>query len=230
MDLVDLKRAAGERAAELVESGMVVGMGHGSTAIFALRAIARKLESRELSDVRGVPCSLKVERDAAELGIPMVSLAEVPVVDLTIDGADEVDPELNLIKGGGGALLREKVVAQASRREIIVVDETKLSDALGTRFKLPVEVLEFGREPEVRFLEGMGATVSSRHSADGSQFLSDQGNPILDCDFGPISDCAGLAAALSGRAGILGHGLFLGLATEVIVAGKGGIRRLNREV
>jgi len=133
------KQKAGWYAVRFVESGMVVGLGHGSTAIFAVRRIAQLLHEGQLENILGVPCSLQVEEEARELGIPLTSLDEHPLVDLTIDGADEVDPNLNLIKGGGGAFLREKIVAQASRREIIVVDESKLSPALGTRSPLPVE-------------------------------------------------------------------------------------------
>ncbi|RLC67259.1 MAG: ribose 5-phosphate isomerase A, partial [Chloroflexi bacterium] len=133
MNISQLKRQAGERAVDFVESGMVVGLGHGSTAIFALRRIALLLRQGQLRDILGLPCSSEVEADARALGIPLTTLEDYPEIALTIDGADEVDPHLNLIKGGGGALLREKIVAQASRREIIVVDETKLSPVLGSR-------------------------------------------------------------------------------------------------
>jgi len=150
-------------------------------------------------------------------------------LDLTIDGADEVDPDLNLIKGRGGALLREKIAAQASRRVIIVVDDSKLSPRLGTRCGVPVEVLSFGWRSQFSYLESLGAQVEARHNADGSLFATDSGNMILDCSFGPIADAAELAAKLSKRAGIAEHGLFLGLATDLIVAGKDGIRHLGRK-
>lgn len=221
------KRQAAEKAVEYVESGMVVGLGHGSTAIWALRRIAALLESGQLRDVLGVPCSTPVEAEAQALGIPLTTLEEHPVVDLTIDGADEVDPELNLIKGGGGALLREKIVAQASRREVIVVDESKLSPVLGTHWTLPVEVVPFGWRSQAAWLESLGAHPKVRLNGDGSPFKTDQGNLILDCDFGPIGQPAALAARLDGRAGIVEHGLFLGLASEVIVAGGQGLRRLT---
>ncbi|MCK4452241.1 MAG: ribose 5-phosphate isomerase A, partial [Anaerolineae bacterium] len=152
-----------------------------------------------------------------------------PVVDVTIDGADEVDPHLNLIKGGGGALLREKIVAQASRCEIIVVDESKLSPALGTHWPVPVEVTPFGWRSQAAYLESLGAQPVLRLSSDGTPFTTDQGNLILDCRFGPISQPAQLAARLSERAGIVEHGLFLGLATDVILAGVEGVRHLERE-
>jgi ribose 5-phosphate isomerase A len=150
-------------------------------------------------------------------------------VDLTIDGADEVDPHLNLIKGRGGALLREKIVAQASRREIIVVDESKLSPMLGTCWPVPVEVVPFGWRAQVAYLESLGARQALRRSSDGTPFRTDQGNLILDCHFGPISRLARLVARLNERAGIVGHGLFLGLATDVIVATPQGLRHLRRD-
>jgi len=154
-------------------------------------------------------------------------LNEYPSIDLTIDGADEVDDEMNLIKGGGGALLREKIVAQASEREIIVVDETKLSPTLGTQWAVPVEVAPFGWRSQAAYLESLGAELTPRREEDGTLFRTDQGNLILDCDFGPIEDPASLAAQFNQRAGIMEHGLFLGLATDVIVAGAEGIRHLR---
>ena len=138
------------------------------------------------------------------------------------------DPGLNLIKGGGGALLREKIAAQASKHVIIVADDTKLSDRLGTRFALPVEVLSFGWRSQLRFLESLGASVAVRHAPDGQDMRTDQGNMILDCAFGPIADANALAARLSARAGIVAHGLFLDLADDVIIAGADGLTHLQR--
>ena len=229
LDTWQLKQQAAERAAELVESSIVVGLGHGSTAIFAVRRIAALLDVGKLHDIVGVPCSLHVRDEARKLGIPLTTLDEHPVIDLTIDGADEVDPHLDLIKGGGGALLREKIIAQASRREIIVVDESKLSPALGTRWSVPVEIIPFGQRVQVDYLKSLGARPVLRQSEDGTPFKTDQGNLILDCHFGPISDPAQLAARLNQRAGIVEHGLFLELATDVIVAGEQGIRHLKRD-
>jgi ribose 5-phosphate isomerase A len=160
------------------------------------------------------------------LGI-LITLDPPGAVDLTIDGADEVDPALNLIKGGGGALLHEKIVAQASLREIIIIDESKLSPVLGTVWPLPVEVIPFGVHSQRRFLTSLGARVRVRQLHDGTPFKTDQGNLILDCAFGPISRPMELAARLDARTGIVEHGLFLGLATEVIVAGADGIRHLT---
>jgi ribose 5-phosphate isomerase A len=224
-----LKRLAAERAAALVEPGMVVGLGFGSTALWAVRRIGAALASGELRDIVGVPCAEGTAALARELGIPLVGLGAVAQIDLTIDGADEVDPYMNLIKGGGGALLREKMVAQASRREAIAVDGSKLSPALGTNFRLPVEVVGFGLAATARFLEGLGAAVALRPNHDGAPFLTDQGNHIFDCAFGPIADPAALAAALERRAGIVEHGLFLGLATDLFVADGDGVRHIKAE-
>ena len=228
IDVSQLKQAAAERAVEFVTSGTVVGLGHGSTAIFAVRAIAELLRGGRLRDILGVPCSLEVEVEARRLGVPLTTLDDHPVVDVTIDGADEVDPNLNLIKGGGGALLREKIVAQASRREIIVVDGSKLSPALGTRCPVPVEVVPFGWRSQASYVETLGARWTLRRAADGAVFNTDHGNLLLDCDFGPIPQPEQLAARLEARVGIVEHGLFLGLATEVIVAEAGGVRHLTR--
>jgi len=227
--LSELKQQAAWRAVDFVESGMVVGLGTGSTAIFAVRRIAELLRAGSLTSILGVPTSIQVEEAARQLDIPLTTLDEHPVLDLTIDGADEVDPDLNLIKGGGGALLREKIVAQASRREIIVVDESKLSPALGTHWPVPVEIIPFGWRTQVAYLESLGAQPILRQNSDGTPFVTDQDNLILDCRFGPIPDPAQLAAQMSERAGIVEHGLFVGLATDVIVASDEGIRHLRRD-
>ena len=228
-DTARLKQQAADYAVDLVEPGMVVGLGHSSTAILAVRRIAERLQAGRLRNVLGVPCSTSVETEAHRLGIPLTSLEQHPVIDLTIDGADEVDPHLDLIKGRGGALLREKIVAQASRREVIVVDESKLSPVLGTRARVPVEVVPFGWRSQVKFLEGLGARVTERRTTDGALFNTDQGNLILDCDFGPIPEPAAQARRLEARAGIVEHGLFIGLATEVVVGAPEGVRYLRRQ-
>ncbi|MGZ6290835.1 MAG: ribose-5-phosphate isomerase RpiA, partial [Syntrophales bacterium] len=186
------------------------------------------IRSGALQNVRGVPCSRKVFKDARKLGIPLTTLNRTSVIDLTIDGADEVDGHLNLIKGGGGALLREKIVAQASLCEIIIVDESKISPALGTKCAVPIEVVPFGWKTHIFSLEKLGAVVKPRKERGGKLFKTDQGNIILDANFGPISDPAKLAADLKACAGIVEHGLFIGIATDVIVAGKGGLRHLER--
>jgi ribose 5-phosphate isomerase A len=227
-DLDELKRKAAWHAVQFVQSGMVVGLGHGSTAAFAVRRIAELLREGQLRDILGVPCSVHVEEEAQRLGIPLTSLDEHPVVDLTIDGADEVDPNLDLIKGDGGALLWEKIVAQASRREVIVVDESKLSPALGTHRAVPVEVAVFGWRSQLSFVESLGARATLRTRADGTPFETDEGHLILDCDFGPLREPGKLATELDRRAGVVEHGLFLNLATDVIVAGDEGIDHLKR--
>ena len=221
-----LKQQAAERAVEFIESGMVVGLGHGSTALCAVRRIAELLKSGALRGIVGIPCSVVIGDEAQSLGIPLTTLEDHPVVDLTIDGADEVDPHLNLIKGGGGALLREKIVAQSSKREVIAVDESKLSPVLGTRWAVPVEVVAFGWRPQAEFLESLGARVTLRTHTDGTIFETDQGNLILDANFGPIANPGALAEQMARRVGIVEHGLFVGLATDVIVAGATGIRHL----
>jgi ribose 5-phosphate isomerase A len=223
-----LKQQAAWHAVQFVQSGMVVGLGAGSTAGMATHRIGELLRDGTLENVIGVPCSRRVERQAREIGIPLTTLEEHPILDLTIDGADEVDPNLDLIKGAGGALLREKIVAQASQREIIVVDQSKLSPVLGARWAVPVEVIPFGWRSQMSFLQSLGGRADLRTNSEGKPLKTDQGNVILDCDFGPISEPRRLAAELSCRAGVVEHGLFLGLATDVIVAGDDGITHLKR--
>ncbi len=217
------KRQAAERAVAFIEPGMVVGLGTGSTAVFATRHIGELLRRGELRGILGFATSQATWQEAQRLGIPLLAQEMPREIDLTIDGADEVDPALNVIKGGGGALLREKIVAQASRRVVITVDESKLSPRLGTLHPVPVEVLAFGWRSQLRFLESLPARVVVRKNPDGSQFATDSGNMILDCDFGPIADPVALAGSLSRRAGIVEHGLFLGLVSDLIVAGVAGI-------
>jgi ribose 5-phosphate isomerase A len=224
----ELKRQAGYFAAGLVQSGMVVGLGTGSTAIHAVRKIAERLHSGELKDVVGIATSTQTDIEARNLGIPLLDDSLPVNVDVTIDGADEVDPQWNLIKGGGGALLREKIVAQASARMIVVVDENKLSNRLGTKFDLPIEVLRFGWESQRRFLSSLGATAVVRRDSTGNDYRTDSGNIILDCHFGPIGDVVKLSCVLGERAGIVEHGIFVGLATDLVVAGKDGVQHKSR--
>lgn len=223
-----LKAAAAERAVGFVESGMVVGLGTGSTAIFATRRIGLLLREGKLRDIAGFPTSKATADEARALGIPLLDEDCPRAINLTIDGADEVDPRLDLIKGGGGALLREKIVAQASRREIIVVDETKLSPTLGTHWPVPIEVIPFGWHSQERFIVSLGGRPKLRLGADGKPFRTDQGNLILDSAFGAIAHPRELADRLAARAGIVEHGLFLGIATDLIVAGRDGIRHTTR--
>jgi len=227
MNTNQLKELAASFAVDFVVPGMSVGLGSGSTALFALKRLGRLLSSGELENIRCVPSSSAIEQEALKLAIPLVSLEECPVLDITIDGADEVDHELDLIKGGGGALLREKILAQASRREMIVVHEAKISPVLGTRKAVPVEVLPFGWQTQSKFLESLGAEVILRSGKSGV-FRTDQGNFILDCRFGPLEHKEALVRRLEARAGIIEHGIWRGLATDVIVAGKRGVRHLRR--
>ncbi|UCE51875.1 MAG: ribose-5-phosphate isomerase RpiA [Desulfobacterales bacterium] len=224
----ELKQKAAFKAVEFVESGMVVGLGSGSTTEFAVKRIAERLKGGELNNIVGIPSSIRTEKLAQELGVPLVGFETHQEIDVTIDGADEVDPELNLIKGGGGALLREKVLAQASRRNIIVVDESKLVPKLGTNWALPIEVIPFARYTEEKFLCALGGAVNLRTNVDDTPYQTDQKNLILDTNFGRMDDPYNLADQLNERAGIVEHGLFLGLTTDVIVAGEGEIKHLKQ--
>ncbi len=230
----ELKRRAAEYAVErFVRDGMVVGLGTGSTARYALEAIARRLRTGVWRNVRGVPTSRATAELARALGIPLTTLEECPVVDVTVDGADEVDPHMNLIKGLGGALLWEKIVAVASQREVIIVDERKRVPRLGTRSPLPVEVVPFGWSRTLRFLEALGGEPRLRVEAHGRQeqpVITDGGHYIVDCHFpGGIPDPEGLAARLCAWPGVVEHGLFLNLATDVVVATSQGIEVMQRD-
>jgi ribose 5-phosphate isomerase A len=227
VDIESLKREAAARALDDVRDGMKLGLGTGSTARHFVDLLGAKV--RAGLKIIGVPTSEATHAQASACGIPLATLDDIPHLDLTVDGADEVDPQLNLIKGGGGGLLREKIIAQASKREIIIVDETKLSPVLGTHRPVPVEVIPFGWKHQLVFLESLGAQVALRKGSDGTPYYTDQKNLILDCSFGPIPDAANLADQLSRRAGIVEHGLFINLATDLIVAGSDGIRHLQKK-
>ena len=228
-DADSLKKAVGVEAAQLVDSGMRLGLGTGSTVAHLLVALAERLKGGALSDVVSVPTSLRTAREARELDIPLMSLTETPFLDLTIDGADEVDPALNLIKGLGGALLREKMVAQASRRLAIMVDEGKMVSALGTKSPVPVEVVQFGWEVHGAFMESCGADPVLRVGPDGEPMVTDNGNYIIDCHFSDgIDDAEGFERAIRARAGVVECGLFLGMATEVLVSGAAGVKTLTK--
>ena len=225
-----LKQQAAHAAVEWIENGMIVGLGTGSTVRFALEKIAEKIRTGELQHIAGIPSSEQTELRSRELGIPLTDFAAHTVIDVTIDGADEVDPQLNLIKGGGGALLREKVLAQASRKNVIIVDESKLSPALGCKWAVPIEVVPFAVDAVSNFLKSIGGTVALRQKPDGTPFFTDQLNLILDTDFGEITQPNELAAQLNNCAGVVEHGLFLNLTSAVIVAGASGIRTILRQI
>ncbi|MEM6285359.1 MAG: ribose-5-phosphate isomerase RpiA [Chloroflexota bacterium] len=228
MDRVtELKKQVGEAAAAEIKSGMVVGLGTGSTAVWMVRRLGAMLQNGEVEHIVGIPTSERTAEEAQKLNIPLTTLAENPVLDLTIDGADEIDPALNLIKGGGGALLREKIVAQASKRLIVVADDRKLVDKLGSTFKLPVEVIPFGHSSQRAYLENLGAQVMLRMQ-DDAPFTTDSGNYIYDCDFGPVDDVHGMARKIADRAGVVEHGFFIGMASMAIVASEDGIRTVTR--
>ena len=223
----DQREAQKERAAiaavSLVESGMTLGLGSGSTFRYALHALARRIASGELRGIRAVPSSIATANHARELGIPLSPLTADLLLDLTIDGADELDGDHHMIKGGGGALLREKLIAEASARLAIALDSGKIVKRLG-KFPLPVEVLPFGWERQRAFLAELGAEAILRQGKQDEPYLTDNGNFILDCHFGAIDDPHSLAHAIKARTGIIEHGLFIGLATDVFVAGQAGVQ------
>lgn len=222
----ELKAEAAESAVALIKDGMVVGLGTGSTAAFAVNAIGRRV--KEGLRIVGIPTSERTAAQARELGVKVVSLAEEPSIDITIDGADHVEEgSLSLIKGYGGALLREKIVASASKNLVIIVDASKLASRLVTDAAIPVEVVKFGWQETARHLEKLGAKPAMRMSSDSQPFVTDGGNHILDCKFEPGTPAAGLAEALDHVVGVVEHGLFIGMASEVRVAGADGVRVLK---
>lgn len=220
------KRAAAQTAVELVQDGMIVGLGTGSTAAFAIEALAK----RHAQGLRflGIPTSERTRVQAAAAGIPLTSFSERRRIDITIDGADQVERgTLNLVKGRGGALLGEKIVAAASQRLAIVVDGTKLVDRLGATAPVPVEVVAFGLEATAATLEALGASVKLRLSGTGEPFVTDSGNRILDCNFGPIADPARLEERIGRVVGVVESGLFIGRADAVFAGEATGVSRLD---
>jgi ribose 5-phosphate isomerase A len=223
------KQRAAEAALKFVEDGMIVGLGTGSTADQFLQALATAIKSGAIRGIHGVPTSRQSEHRAQSLGIPLATLAECPHPDVTIDGADEVGPNLDLIKGLGGALLREKIVAQNSRKLVIIADASKSVMKLGTHSMLPVEVVQFAHEVHEEFLRSLGATPTLRRGSDGAGFVTDNGNYIYDCRFANgIDDPKVLEGRLRSRAGIVETGLFLGIASIALVADSDRIEERRR--
>lgn len=226
MAVDELKRAAGNAAAAELREGMIVGLGSGSTAKFAVDAIGRRVQGG--LRIIGIPTSEKTAAQARELGIPISTLGEHSRIDVTIDGADEVElGTLNLIKGGGGNQLREKIVATASSRLVIVVDESKPVSRLGERAKIPVEVAQFGWQATARKLENLGPMPVLRAGSEGTPFVTDGGNYILDCGFVHIDSAEALQRELDSIVGVVEHGLFLGLTSLVLIATSEGVKRLE---
>jgi ribose 5-phosphate isomerase A len=222
------KQRAAEAAVTLIQSGQIVGLGTGSTADYFLAALGNALKSGQLKDIRGIPTSIQSERRAKELGIPLLDFSQRPFADLTVDGADEVSPQLDLIKGLGGALLREKIVAQNSHKLVIIADGSKDVAALGTKSPLPVEVAQFAHQLQEPFLRSLGCEPTLRHKSDGSIYVTDNGNYIYDCKFPRIDRPDELEKSLKKRAGIVESGLFVGIARTVLIGDDNGVQRRDR--
>jgi ribose 5-phosphate isomerase A len=220
------KKVAGRAAAKLVRDGDIVGLGTGSTAYFTVVALGERVKAG--LKIIGIPTSVQTADLARKVGIPLTTLDEHPEIDITIDGADEVDPKLNLIKGGGGALTREKVIATASKKMVVVADSGKVVATLG-KFPLPVEIIAFARTVIEKKIASLGAVPKLRTKPDGSPFITDNGNQILDCSFGKIDDPATLARVLSDTPGIVEHGLFIGIAKLALVGKGNSVEEIPRK-
>jgi ribose 5-phosphate isomerase A len=225
---VDPKQRAGQAALAYLRDGMTVGLGTGSTAKFFIDALAAALRQGQLKGIRCIPTSVHSEEQARNLGIPLTHFGESPAIDVTVDGADEVGPGLNLIKGLGGALLREKIVAQYSRRLVIIADESKKVIYLGRRCPLPVEVTQFAHEASERFLRSLGSVPALRMGENDAPFVTDNGNFIYDCRFPRIEDPRSLQEKLAHQAGIVETGLFLDMADVILLAGIDSMETLKR--
>jgi ribose 5-phosphate isomerase A len=228
-DRMDLKQRAGEAAMAFVRDGMALGLGTGSTTRYFIDAVGAAVREGRLKNIRGVPTSIRSEEQARGLGIPLATLAECPRLDVAVDGADEVDPRLNLTKGLGGALLREKIIAQAAAMFVVIADASKDVPRLGTKAPLPVEVVPFAHEAQALFLRSLGCEPALRKAPDGKSYVTDNANYIYDCRFtNGIDNPERLADALKRRAGIVEHGLFLNMASVVLLAGAERVEERRR--
>lgn len=229
--MTDSKRIAGRQAAELVQNGQIVGLGTGSTVFFTLERLAERIQDEGL-EILCIPTSRDTETKAKALSIPLCGFETAVSIDITIDGADEVDAQFRMIKGGGGALLREKVVASLSKRVVIIIHEAKQVETLGKAFALPIELAPFARTPVKRSLRALGAEPMLRVDQNGQPFLTDNQNEIFDCAFeGGIADPEALALSLAGTPGIVESGLFLGLCDELVIGfADGHVESRMREV
>ncbi|MDB5053447.1 MAG: rpiA [Bacilli bacterium] len=224
---MDVKRIAAESAVEYIKDGMIVGLGTGSTAYWAIQKIGDRVKEEGLN-IKAIATSKHSENIAKELGINLITFSEIELIDITIDGADEVDKQLNLIKGGGGALLREKIIAAVSKRFIVIIDESKLVDQLG-KFSLPVEIVKFGFEIAMKQLLKLGCEPKLRASVN-KPYVTDNGNYIIDCDFGNIDRPEELHNLINLIPGIVDNGLFIKMAEQVIVGYKDGtVKKLNKK-
>ncbi len=223
----DLEKEAAARASlRFVKEGQVVGLGTGSTAAYFIKLLGEQVKSG--LRIRGIPTSVRSRDMAIELGIPLITLDDCQEIDVTVDGADEVDPQLRLIKGGGGAMLREKIVASATKQMIVVADASKQVTRLG-KFPLPVEVIRFAQPLVAKRVAKLGAEVQLRRDASGSPYVTDENHHILDCRFGEMRDPDGLARELNGMPGVVEHGLFIGMASVALFARGSEIVELKRQ-
>lgn len=225
MEKEELKKLAGEKAVEYVQDGMILGLGSGSTVEYSIKKLGKLVKGG--LKIKGIPTSVHTKRIATEENIPLTTLEENPDIDLTIDGADEVDSNLNLIKGGGGALTREKIIAYHSKQVIIIVDDSKVVKALGIDFPLPVEVLKFGWTSTKKVLETFNCNANIRKIMS-EPFITDNSNYILDCEFEKIDNPEQLEIDLNSIPGVVENGLFIGLVSKVIIGGKQGIVTLEK--
>ena len=227
MEKEELKKLAGEKAVDYIEDDMIIGLGTGSTIEYSLKKLGNLV--RNGLKIKGIPTSIHTKRIAIQEQIPLTSLDVHPVIDITIDGADEVDSDLNLIKGGGGALAREKIIAFNSTKVIIVIDDSKIVKALGIDFPLPVEVMKFGWTSTQKTLEELGCNVELRKVMGNEPYITDNSNYILDCEFERIEEPEQLEIKINNIPGVVENGLFIGLVDEVIVGGKQGVLTLGKE-